>query len=156
MTFDRERDLEITRVIKAPRGKIWAAWSQPEKFAQWWVPQPEICRVVEMDFRPGGAMRTEISAGEGQAFGPHMDACYLAVDEGRRVVFTNALTGGYRPAEQPFITGVITLEDHADGTFYRALAMHKSPDDRKMHADLGFYDGWGAVTAQLAEMVEAG
>lgn len=156
MTLDPERDLEITRVIKAPRDRIWAAWTQPEQFAQWWIPAPALCRVVELDVRPGGAMVTQMSEGEGQPFVPHMDACYLAVDEGRRVVFTNALTGGWRPAEQPFITGVITLEDHAEGTFYRAIAMHKSPQDRSMHSDLGFYDGWGAVTGQLARLVEAG
>ena len=154
MTFDPERDLEITRVIKAPPAAIWAAWTNAASFEKWWIPAPALCRVVELDVRPGGAMVTQMSEGEGQPFVSHMDACYLAVDEGRRIVFTNALTGGYRPAEQPFITGVITLEDHAEGTFYRAMAMHKTPQDRSMHSDLGFYDGWGAVTAQLAGLVE--
>nr|WP_314262038.1 SRPBCC family protein [uncultured Devosia sp.] len=154
MTIDSERDLEITRVIKAPRERIWAAWTNAASFEKWWIPAPALCRVVELDVRPGGAMVTQMSEGDGQAFVPHMDACYLAVDERRRIVFTNALTGGYRPAAQPFITGVITLEDHADGTLYRALAMHKNPDDRTKHAELGFYDGWGAVTEQLAGLVE--
>ena len=80
MTLDPERDLEITRVIKAPRDRIWAAWTQPEQFAQWWIPAPALCRVVELDVRPGGAMVTQMSEGEGQPFVPHMDACYLAVD----------------------------------------------------------------------------
>ena len=155
MTLDPQRDLEITRIIKAPREAIWAAWTQPASFETWWIPAPALCRVVELDVRPGGAMVTQMSDGAGQPFVPHMDACYLAVDEGHRIVFTNALTGGWRPAEQPFITGVITLEDHAEGTFYRALAMHKSPDDRNTHRELGFYDGWGAVTEQLAGLVEA-
>ena len=57
---------------------------------------------------------------------------------------------------QPFITAVITLDDHDLGTAYRAVVMHKSPEDRNMHQELGFYDGWGTVTAQLAALVEAG
>lgn len=152
--LDPERDLEIARIIKAPRAAVWKAWSQPEQFAQWWVPHPEVCRIVTMDVRPGGGMVTEIAPSAGGAFGPHMNACYLEVVEGRRIVFTNALTGGWRPAEQPFITAVITMDDHDLGTAYRALVMHKSPDDRGMHLEAGFYDGWGTVAAQLAQFVE--
>ena len=155
MSFDPERDLEINRVIKASRQAIWQAWTRPEQFAKWWVPEPEVCRIVAMDVRPGGAMVTEIAAGPDEAFGPHMSACYLEVVEGRRIVFTNALVGGWRPAEQPFITAVITLDDHDLGTAYRAVVMHKSPEDRGMHQELGFYDGWGTVAGQLARFVEA-
>jgi uncharacterized protein YndB with AHSA1/START domain len=154
MTLDPERDLEISRIIKAPRAAVWAAWSQPEQFAQWWVPHPEVCRIVTMDLRPGGGMVTEIATSAGGEFGPHMNACYLDVIEGRRIVFTNALTGGWRPAEQPFITAVITLDDHDLGTAYRAVVMHKDLETRNTHQELGFYDGWGTVTAQLAALLE--
>lgn len=154
MTLDPERDLEITRIIKAPRAAIWDAWSRPEQFARWWVPHPEVCRVVTLDLRPGGGLVTEIAASAGEPFGPHMNACYLEVEPGRKIVFTNALVGGWRPAEQPFITAIITLDDHDLGTAYRAHVMHKSAADRNMHQELGFYDGWGTVAAQLAELVD--
>ena len=153
MTLDPQRDLEISRIIKAPRARIWDAWTRPEQFAQWWIPEPALCRVVELDVRPGGAMITEMNE-DGTGFVPHMQACYLDIEAGRRIVFTNALTGGWRPAEQSFITAVITLDDHDQGTAYRALVMHKSPEDRTMHQELGFYDGWGTVAAQLARLVE--
>ena len=153
MTLDPQRDLEITRIIKAPRSKIWDAWTRPEQFAQWWIPEPALCRVIELNVRPGGAMITEMNE-DGTGFVPHMQACYLDVEAGRRIVFTNALTGGWRPAAQPFITAIITLDDHDQGTAYRAQVMHKSPEDRAMHRDLGFYDGWGTVAAQLARLVE--
>lgn len=153
MTLDPQRDLEITRIIRAPRQRVWDAWTQPEQFAQWWIPKPALCRVVTLDVRPGGAMVTEMNE-DGTAFVPHMDACYLEVEAGRKIVFTNALVGGYRPAAQAFITAVITLDDHDEGTAYRAVVMHKSPEDRGMHLDAGFYDGWGTVAQQLAELVE--
>ncbi len=31
-------------------------------------------------------------------------------------MFTTALVAGWRPAEQPFITAIITLEEHPEGT----------------------------------------
>jgi len=146
-------DLTISRVIKAPRPVIWRAWTDPTRFEQWWVPAPARCKVVEMDLRPGGAFVTQISENGGE-FQPHMHACFLAVDELERIVFTNALVGGWRPAEEPFMTAMITLRDHPLGTEYVAYVMHKSNADRSLHEELGFYDGWGTVIEQLAKLVE--
>lgn len=146
-------DLTISRVIKAPRPVIWNAWTDRASFEQWWVPAPAKCKVLEMDLRPGGSLVTQISE-NGGAFIPHMKACFLAVDSLERIVFSDALVGGWRPAEQPFMTAIITLRDHPMGTEYVAHAMHRNSADRNRHEELGFYDGWGTVTEQLANLVE--
>jgi uncharacterized protein YndB with AHSA1/START domain len=52
------------------------------------------------------------------------------------------------------LTAIITFEDHQLGTHYAAHVMHKTPADRDMHAEMGFFDGWGTVMAQLADLVE--
>lgn len=147
-------DLSITRIIAAPPAAIWSAWTDPAKFEQWWVPAPTTCRVREMDLRPGGAFRTEISEGGG-GFGPHITGCFLAVDELERIVFTDALVADWRPAEKSFVTAVIGIKEHADGTEYTATAMHRNVTDRDEHEQLGFEDGWGTVAGQLAELVES-
>lgn len=147
-------DLTVARVIAAPRAAVWKAWTDPASFEQWWVPAPALCRVREMDLRPGGAFRTEISEGGGE-FGPHIDGCFLAIDELERIVFTDALLGGWRPAEKSFVTAVIAMKDHPDGTEYTATAMHRNVNDRDKHEQLGFHDGWGTVVNQLAELVES-
>ena len=64
----------ITRVFDAPRAVIWNAWTDPAKFAQWWVPAPAVCRVDRLEVRPGGAMVTQLSEdgtqfGEGSIYG---------------------------------------------------------------------------------------
>ena len=147
-------DLAISRVIKAPRSVIWNAWTDPASFEQWWVPVPTKCKVLEMDLRPGGSFVTQISENGGD-FMPHLSACFLAIDDLERIVFTTSLVGGWRPAEQPInMTAIITLKDHPQGTDYVAYAMHKNIADRNMHEEMGFYDGWGTVTAQLATLVE--
>ncbi len=46
-------DLTISRIIKAPRSALWDAWTDPVKFAQWWIPAPTLCKVVAMDAAPG-------------------------------------------------------------------------------------------------------
>lgn len=146
-------DLEISRIIRAPRARVWNAWADPEKLAQWWIPRPIICRVSSLDLRPGGAFVTEMSEND-DAFAPHLSACFLDVVQEERIVYTNMLTGGWRPAAKGFVTAVITFADHPEGTEYRARALHKTPADRQKHEELGFHDGWGTVAAQLAELVE--
>jgi uncharacterized protein YndB with AHSA1/START domain len=155
MTIASQPDLDLTlsRVIKAPRSVIWNAWTDRASFEQWWVPAPARCKVLEMDLRPGGALVTLISE-DGGDFKPHLSACFLAIDELERIVFTNALVGGWRPAEHPFMTAIITLKEHPMGTEYVAHVMHKSNADRNMHEEMGFYDGWGTVAEQLAALVE--
>lgn len=148
-----ELDLTISRVIKAPRSVVWNAWADPASFEQWWIPAPTKCKVVEMDLRPGGPFVTRMSE-KGGDFMPHLNACFLDIAAGERIVFTDALLGGWRPAEQPFMTAIITLQDHPLGTDYAAHVMHKNNADRNMHKEMGFYDGWGTVAEQLAKLAE--
>ncbi|QNA85158.1 SRPBCC family protein [Sphingomonas sp. So64.6b] len=153
LPIDPELDLTISRIIKAPRSAVWRAWAEPANFERWWIPAPARCQVVALDLTPGGALETRMSE-DGGDFGPHLSGCFLAVDMGERIVFTNSLLAGWRPAEQPFMTAIITLADHPLGTEYSAHVMHKNGADRTMHQNLGFADGWGTVAAQLAALVE--
>lgn len=151
---DPDLDLTIARVIKAPRHAVWKAWTDAKSLEQWWVPAPAKCKVRKLEIRPGGVFVTDISEGGGD-FTPHVSFCVLCVDEGKELVLTDALLGGWRPATEGFMTAVITLADHPEGTAYSALVMHRNGADRAKHVELGFYDGWGTVTEQLAKLVEA-
>jgi uncharacterized protein YndB with AHSA1/START domain len=146
-------DLTVSRIIRAPRTTVWAAWTTPEQLEQWWVPAPARSRVTALDVTPGGAFVTEFSD-DGINFSPQIQGCFLAVDRLERLVWTNALVAGWRPAEQPFITASITFADHPDGTEYTARAMHKDRADVVQHEELGFFEGWEAVTRQLSEFAE--
>ncbi|RVX39982.1 uncharacterized protein YndB with AHSA1/START domain [Nonomuraea polychroma] len=149
-------DLALERVIRAPRATVWRAWTDPSRLEQWWVPAPSRCRVDRLDLRPGGAFVTRLSDG-GAEFVPHLDACFLAVDELERIVFTNAITSTWRPANPAPVamTATITLNDHPDGTDYRILVRHGDPESRAHHEKLGFAEGWGTVAGQLAAFAES-
>ncbi|WP_156753648.1 SRPBCC domain-containing protein [Actinokineospora pegani] len=148
-------DLGLERIIRAPRATVWNAWTDPRRLERWWLPAPTRCRVECLDLRPGGAFVTSLSA-DGVEFTPHLDACLLAVDELERIVFTNAVTGTWRPATPAPVamTTTITLSDHPDGTDYRVVVRHGDPEARARHEELGFTEGWGLVTGQLAELAE--
>jgi len=149
-------DLTLRRVIQAPRATVWRAWTDPAHLEQWWVPAPAVARVDRLEVRPGGAFVTCLSA-DGVAFGPHVDASFLVVDELERLVFTNAVDSQWRPTSPDPVAMVaeIIFGDHPAGTDYRILVRHGDPAARARHEKIGFFDGWGTVTAQLAALLES-
>lgn len=148
-------DLAIERVIHAPRQDVWEAWTDPASLEQWWIPAPTLCRVESLDLQPGGAFATMMSE-DGETFVPHLNACFLLVEPLERIVFTNVLDGEWRPTNPHPVamTAEIVMRDHPDGTDYRVTVRHGDPAHRAQHAALGFADGWGTVTDQLARHVE--
>jgi hypothetical protein len=77
-------------------------------------------------------------------------------DEHERIVFTNAIDSGWRPASphrspRPPRSFCRT---HPDGTDYRITVRHGDPADRARHAELGFTESWGTTADQLARLVE--
>jgi uncharacterized protein YndB with AHSA1/START domain len=153
--IDPALDLTLERIIRAPRAVVWEAWTKPASLAVWWLPAPTRCRVERLDTVPGGPFVTSMSD-DGIEFAPHLDACFLAVDDGERIVFTNAVDSRLRPAtpEPIAMTAEISLRDHPDGTDYRVIVRHRDPAACALHEKLGFFEGWGTVTEQLARLAE--
>jgi uncharacterized protein YndB with AHSA1/START domain len=149
-------DLAMERVIRAPRVVVWNAWTDPSLLEQWWVPAPTVCRVDRLEVRPGGGFVTRMSD-DGVEFSPHLDASFLVVDDLERIVFTNAIDSAWRPANPAPVpmTAEITLSDHPEGTDYRIIVRHGDPAARARHEKLGFAEGWGSVTTQLAGVAES-
>ena len=61
LELDPDLDLRIDRVIRAPRARVWKAWTDPLDLAHWWLPSPTQCRVDRLDVVPGGAFVTSMS-----------------------------------------------------------------------------------------------
>jgi uncharacterized protein YndB with AHSA1/START domain len=148
-------DLTLQRIIRAPRTAVWRAWTDPSRLEQWWIPAPTVARVDWLDVRPGGAFVTRMSD-DGVAFVSHFDGSFLVVEELERLVFTNAIDSQWRPTnpEPVAMVAEITFADHVEGTDYRVVVRHGDPAARARHEELGFLDGWGSVTEQLATLAE--
>lgn len=149
-------DLTLRRVIRAPRDVVWNAWTDPSTLERWWTPSPTLTRVERLEPRPGGGFVTRMSE-DGDEFVPHTDGVFLLVEEQRRLVFTNAIDSSWRPATPAPVpmTAEITFGDHAEGTDYGVVVRHGDPAARARHEELGFFDGWGAVTEALAALAES-
>lgn len=151
---DPRLDLVLERVVDIPPALIWKAWTTPEHLMQWFCPKPWTTVECEIDLRPGGMFRTVMRSPEGVDMEPG-EGCYLEIVENERLVWTDALKPGYRPADKPFFTGMILLEPHGTGTKYTAIAVHKDEESAKQHAEMGFLDGWSIVLDQLVAYMKA-
>ncbi len=145
-----DKDLRVSKIIKAPPPVVWKAWKEPEHFVKWWAPAPIVTTVHKHDLFAGGAFYNTMRMEDGAEFGSQ--GCFLEVIENKRIVFTDALQEGWRPNEKSFFTAIITLEEHPEGTKYEATALHKNDEDRQQHADMGFVDGWGICIDQLGKL----
>ena len=145
-------DLVLERIVDVPPALVWKAWTEPEQLKQWFTPAPWTTVECDIDLRPGGVFRTVMRSPEGQEF-PNV-GCYLEVVAPRRLVWTDALGPGYRPAAKAFFTAVITIEPHGRGTRYQAIAKHKDSADRKTHEQMGFHHGWATALDQLVALMK--
>lgn len=144
------RELMLTRLIDAPPEKLYKAWTEPALLKQWFCPKPWTMASAELDVRAGGTSIIVMRSPDGQEF-PNQ-GIYLEVVPNERLVFTDAYTCTWEPSEKPFMTGIVTFAPEAGKTRYTARVLHWSAADRKTHEEMGFHEGWGKATDQLAEL----
>jgi uncharacterized protein YndB with AHSA1/START domain len=149
-TTSSDRELTLTRIIDAPREKVFRAWTDPELLKQWFAPKPWTTSMAELDVRPGGANLIVMRSPEGEEF-PNRGV-YLEVVKNERLVMTDAYTKAWEPSEKPFMTLTVTLEDLGGKTRYTARVMHWTAADRKAHEEMGFHTGWAQCADQLAAL----
>jgi len=152
---DPKFDLVLEREIDVPVSLVWKVWTTPEHLKHWFCPRPWTVSKCELDVRPGGMCSTTMLSPEGKEF-PNV-GCYLDVIENERLVFTDTLLAGFRPAPHPFFTAYLELSPLGpERTHYVATAIHGTEENCKKHEAMGFHDGWGTVVTQMVEYIKAG
>ncbi|KAF1368997.1 uncharacterized protein YndB with AHSA1/START domain [Yokenella regensburgei] len=145
--LDPETDLKLECIVDVPRQLVWECWTTPEHIKQFFVPLPHRVKHCEIDLRVGGRFNTlfEVDGNEMENNG-----VWLEVVDGKKLVFTDTYTEGWKPNPEPFMTAILLLEDAENGTTrYTAIARHRSAEARKQHEEMGFHEGWGIVVKQL-------
>jgi uncharacterized protein YndB with AHSA1/START domain len=146
-------ELVLTRVIDAPREKLFRCWTEPALLEQWFVPKPWTIAKAEVDVRPGGSSLIVMRSPEGQEM-PN-PGVFLEVVPNERLVLSDAYTSAWVPSAKPFMTAIVTFEDLGGGkTRYTARARHWTAEDRETHEKMGFHEGWGACADQLAALAK--
>lgn len=142
-------ELSVTRHIAARPDKVWHVMTDRQE--EWWCPKPWYAKVDFQDRRAGGRCEMTFHGPAGET--EPQNGIYLAYDEGRRFVTTDAVTGDFVPAG-PFMVGIWEIAAEGDGTRYTASARHWTEEACRQHEEMGFTEGWGACADQLKALCE--
>jgi uncharacterized protein YndB with AHSA1/START domain len=152
VTLDPNTDLKLERVVNVPRDLLWTCWTTPEHIKNFFIPVPHKVIECDIDLRVGGRFNTVFEV-DGQTM--QNNGVYLDIDPGKKLVFTDGYAEGWKPAENPFMTAILLLDDVGEGkTRYTAIARHATAEKRQQHEQMGFHEGWGIVLDQLVEYVK--
>lgn len=91
-----ERELVLTRLIDAPREKVYRAFTEAELLKQWFAPLPWTITEAELDVRAGGTNRFVMRSPEGELY-PNQGV-YLEVVPNEKIVVTDAFTEAWKPS----------------------------------------------------------
>ena len=103
-------ELTLSRVIRAPREAVFAAWTNPELLTQWWGPGPVSCPEAHVDLREGGTYRLANLQVDGSI--TWISGRFERVRKPEELVYTWKI--GTEPGE-PTLVRVLFLS-HAKGT----------------------------------------
>ncbi|WP_206419741.1 SRPBCC family protein [Minwuia thermotolerans] len=145
-------ELEINRLLRAPRAAIYRAWTEPQLLKRWFCPAPWTIAEARVDVRAGGSSHMVMQGPDGERI--TMRGVYLEVVPGERIVFTDAYVRAWEPSEKPFFTASVDLTDEDGGTRYIARATHWTEADRKAHEEMGFHEGWNICADQLERLAQ--
>lgn len=63
-----DREIIITRIVKAPRSLVWQACTEPKHIDRWWGPNGFRNTTLHMDLRVGGEWKYTMTAADGTVF----------------------------------------------------------------------------------------
>ena len=136
-----EREVVVRRMFDAPARLVFEAWTTPELFRQWWLPQSMGARLrsLDMDARTGGSYRLDF--GDGMAF----YGTYKEVTPPTRIVWTNEEGG-----ESGSVTTVVLQEQ--DGVTHLVLT-EVFPSREALEQGDGALDALHETFAQLDDLL---
>jgi uncharacterized protein YndB with AHSA1/START domain len=145
--------VHITRFLRAPRERVFAAWTEPEQMKNWMGPINSTCIEAEADLRVGGSYRVVVRGtppprdGEPQQERTStMTGKYLEVRPPELVRYT--WHADWSPGEE----SVVTLRLHEENGGTRLELLHEKFATAESAA--GHNTGWNMVLDKFAAYVE--
>lgn len=140
------RSVIATRVLDAPRERVWKAYTDPEQLSKWWGAPGATIETHEFDVSPGGVWRATLHA----RYGDHeQKITYLAVQEPQVLAY---LYGD--PSEPGHAFTMVELGDQGGKTTVTVTINFASAEERRrMVEEYGAQQGLESALEALATYV---
>jgi uncharacterized protein YndB with AHSA1/START domain len=141
-------ELTITREIKAPRARVFAAWTDISQAAMWWAPKDCTLLDCAIDLRVGGAWRRRMRVPSGGIVTKH--GVYREIAPPERLVFTyNTEYADGSVDNETVVT--VALAEMGDRT--RLTLRHANFATEALTTS--HHGGWSTALERLAEIMAA-
>ncbi|PYK74081.1 MAG: SRPBCC domain-containing protein [Verrucomicrobia bacterium] len=138
--------LEIKRVIKARRDRVYAAWTDPAQLRHWFGPATVQTNELIADVRVGGDFRWDLTNAEGEEM--TMRGEFRELQPGRKIVFTWQWQDDEDWREHVSVV-TVELTDHGADTEVRLIHEQlPSTESRDRHSE-----GWNSVLDRLEKFL---
>jgi uncharacterized protein YndB with AHSA1/START domain len=157
-TMTRESDLIITRIIDAPRKRVFKAWTNPDDVKQWWGPKNFTSSSAMINLRVGGTYLLDMRGPDGKDY--WSTGTYREVVVPERVVSMDSFAdekGNIVPASHYGLSADYPLETMLTVTFEEVNGRTKVTIDHSgapASDSMNEKQGWNESLDKLADMLE--
>jgi uncharacterized protein YndB with AHSA1/START domain len=143
-------DLAISRIVEAPRARVYEAFTDPDQFAAWWGPVGNSLSDVEIDARPGGSLRWSEVFPDNPALGTYGRIDLTDVVDGEVLDGIMHINGQLPGGFEPFETRMrVEFYDEADG-LTRLEIRQWLPEEYVAPSENGWAEALAKLDAALA------
>lgn len=155
----------ITRTFAASRERLWQAWTDPVKMAQWLGPEGSTGTTLAADLKPGGLLHWRMDGAGGHTMWGR--AVYREMSPPERLVYVQSFSDAAGAITRaPFFDGRWPLEMLTTVTFEEEGAstrvtltwtpLNAEPDEQANFLSNipSMHGGWGNSFDQLAALME--
>ena len=139
-----DRELVVTRTVRAPARPVFQAWARPELFRRWWAPASFGVTIIsyEADVRTGGTYRLEMGHPSSERT-MTFHGRYLEVLPDARIVWTN------EEGRQDGPVTTVTFEERDGATLVTVCDRYPSKEALDDAIASGSTGGWSEQLRQL-------
>jgi uncharacterized protein YndB with AHSA1/START domain len=136
------RVLTLKRTFDAPVELVWEAWTGADHIINWWAPKGMKIRVIEHDFKVGGAWKYVMPMPDGSEF--VSEGVYSEIIKQKKIVTSANM--------RPMTEGVemrMLFEKKGDKTGFIFSVIHATEEYCRQQEKMGFYNGWASAFERL-------
>lgn len=151
-TWALDREIVLTRVIDAPRERVFAAWTEPGQIMRWFSPAGFTNETHEIDIRPGGRWRFTYVGPDGKRWENRM--VFLRIEAPALIEFEHGSDVEDDPAR---FRVTVTFDAQANGkTVLTLRQLHPTAELRSVKIGFGAVEIGMSTMDKLEQLVGAG
>jgi uncharacterized protein YndB with AHSA1/START domain len=160
----KTKDVVLTRILNAPRERVWKAWTDPVEIKRWWGPKDFTAPHVNLDLRVGGKYLYCMHGPKGSEFDKDMwsggtieelvpmekivSTDYFTDEKGNVMSPKEFGMPGEWPEDGMRIT--VTFEDAGPGKTKLTIVHEGHPEDFASMAEAGWSTSLDKLAASLS------